>query len=457
MYDIVSSDYVFVRLERTKAYIKRRYGVDVEDENEAEHGIGTSGDAPASDDKVTQVICYYKNEDGGIGLFSWVNDVVLEDLSDYQARMLSTCLKCGKEKPLFEDACECGSQQFQKTHQDKEMLVDDVMITKNGMPIVVPTGSEIPYYKPNRFPVILRKNVSAFGQFLGDNDVDKIRDQQMLVNKLGTKIEEKLLKGGSYVSLPKGVRLRRDDSEFKTIDVQSPQEAEMIKVINLQPNINYDSNERELAYQEAKSTLGITDTYQGKPDYTATSGVAKQIQVQQSMGRLESKRRMKMAAYSELFEMMFLFKLAYTDEPRPFASEGANGEKEFGAFTRYAFLRQDDAGEYFYDDRFLFSTDPAGALGQNRQAMWDETRRNLQEGAFGNPQEPKTLLMFWGLMETLGYPMAGNIKANLQQQAEQAQAQQMQGMPGQPVGQQGQAMLPGQEPSLDELLAGLNP
>ena len=213
----------------------------------------------------------------------------------------------------------------------------------------------------------------------------------------------------------------------------------MIKTINLQPNISYDSMERERAYMEAKSTLGITDTFQGKPDNTAVSGVAKQIQVAQSSGRLESKRRMKAAAYAELFEAMFLFKLAYTDEPRPFMSEGANGEKQFGAFSRYAFLSVDDAGEFYYNDKFLFSTDPAGALGQNRQAMWEETRRNLQEGAFGNPQEPQTLLLFWGLMETLGYPMAGGIKTGIAQKIEKEamQAQMQQQMKGQEQVQQG--------------------
>jgi hypothetical protein len=419
-YELGEMDYVFVRLERTRAYIRRRYGVSVDEED------GANTDAPGreaqADDKVVQVLCYYKNEEGGVGLFTWANDTVLEDLRDYQARQLDVCAECAKERPVDADACACGGKRFVKADQDAETLVEDIVIEKNGLPHVIPKGTKVPYYKPNRFPLILRKNVSAYGQLLGDSDVDKVRDQQMLVNKLGTKIEEKLLKGGSYVSLPRGARVRRDDSEFKAIDVNSPQEVEMIKTINLQPNINFDSGVRERAYHEAKSTLGITDSYQGKADNTALSGVAKQIQVAQSSGRLESKRRMKATAYAALFETMFLFKLAYTDEPRPYIAQGANGEKQFGAFSRYAFLCVDDAGEYYYNDKFLFSTDPAGALGQNRQAMWEETRRNLHEGAFGDPKEPQTLLMFWGLMETLSYPMAGNIKASIQQKVEKALA-----------------------------------
>lgn len=48
---------------------------------------------------------------------------------------------------------------------------------------------------------------------------------------------------------------------------------------------------------------------------------------------------------------------------------------------------------------------------------------NLQQGAFGDPNNPDTLIMFWTLMEGLHYPLAGVIKANLEEQ--KAQQEQM--------------------------------
>lgn len=459
VYKLQDCDYVFATVSRSKEYIRRRYHVDVDGEQETDASIDTTTKkAKPSEDKVTQVMAYYKNDKGGIGLISWVNDILLEDLDDYQARQLDKCTRCGREKPYDSDVCECGNREFAKADQDTETLANDIVV--NGQ--IIPAGTVLPYYKPNRFPIVLRKNVSAFGQFLGDSDVDKVRDQQMLINKLGTKIEEKLLKGGSYVTMPKGARVRRDDSELKVIDVTSPTDAQMINVITLQPNISYDSTEREKAYAEAKSTLGVTDSFQGKPDTTATSGKAKEIQVAQSAGRLESKRRMKNAAYADLFELMFKFKLAYADEPRPYADEDKNGNPEYGQFNRYDFLRTDESGQWYYDDQFLFGIDASGTLAQNREAMWQETRLNFQQGAFGDPANPQTLLMFWQIMESLHYPKAGMIKVQIQQMMEQQaqQAAEQQAMEqqlaaqaeAQPVGMQNEADV---SQELDAMIAEL--
>ena len=43
-------------------------------------------------------MAYYKNGQGGIGLFSWVDDYVLEDMTDYYARKLERCVKCNAVK-----------------------------------------------------------------------------------------------------------------------------------------------------------------------------------------------------------------------------------------------------------------------------------------------------------------------------------------------------------------------
>lgn len=94
-------DHIFIRLPLTKHYIENRYHVELTHESEERPDV-RGEDAQLADDLVTQIVCYYRNDKGGIGRFSWVNDIVLEDLDDYQARRMKVCPKCGvAETALF--------------------------------------------------------------------------------------------------------------------------------------------------------------------------------------------------------------------------------------------------------------------------------------------------------------------------------------------------------------------
>ena len=170
---------------------------------------------------------------------------------------------------------------------------------------------------------------------------------------------------------------------------------------------------------------------------------------------------MKNAAYAELFELMFKFWLAYSDEPRPVSYQNYKGETEYEEFNRYDFLEQDEDGQWYWTDQFLFSCDTSAPLASNREAMWQETRMNLQTGAFGDPASTETLVLFWAKMEELHYPGAGSTKQYLeeklrreQQQAMMAQQMQMQQMALQAAQQQaaaGGGQLPqGLEQAVDE-------
>ena len=53
---------------------------------------------------------------------------------------------------------------------------------------------------------------------------------------------------------------------------------------------------------------------------------------------------------------------------------------------------------------------------------------NLRDGAFGNPNDLRTLIMFWGMMARQHYPFATETKEMLEQQLQEQQAQQMQQM-----------------------------
>lgn len=467
---IESMDYIILKLSQTKEYIKRRYGVDVTSETEEEPDI--KGSENTAEDFVTQYVAYYRNEDGGIGLFSWVGDTVLEDLEDYQARRLKRCKRCGtaetesadgdanahtssaadsgtfpsKGKASKKMCPHCGGSEWENAEEEFEKVFTPIMRTYGepipgahtsyrvsetemdpvtGLPMVLEEDEPtlIPWYKPDIYPVILQKNVSVFGQFLGDSDIDKIETQQNTINRLEAKIIEKLIKSGSYMTLPDSANIRADDEDMKIIRPESMADKQMIGVYDMQASITQDMAYLEQVYQEARQVIGITDSFQGRADRTATSGKAKEFAAAQSAGRLESKRVMKNAAYAALFEAMFKFRLAYTDEPRPVLSKNVHGETEYAVFNRYDFLEKDEAGEWYWNDRFLFSCDTAAPLASNREAMWQETRMNLQTGAFGDPASLETLISFWEKMEALHYPTAAETKAQLMERLQRQQEQ----------------------------------
>lgn len=81
----------------------------------------------------------------------------------------------------------------------------------------------------------------------------------------------------------------------------------MIGVYDFKGDLEYELLYLSNVYEEARQILGITDSFQGRADSTATSGKAKEFSAAQAAGRLESKRVMKNKAYADLFRMMFEF------------------------------------------------------------------------------------------------------------------------------------------------------
>jgi hypothetical protein len=174
-------------------------------------------------------------------------------------------------------------------------------------------------------------------------------------------------------------------------------------------------------YEEARQILGITDSFQGRKDTTAQSGVAKQFAAAQSAGRLESKRVLKEAAYAELFKRIAQLKVAYADEPRPVVASDDRGEAQYEEFNRYDFYEQDAAGQWHCildDDRFLFSCDTSTPLANNREQMWQDAAQMFQMGAFGQPGSMDALLLYWTKLELLHYPGASDTKEWLEMRKE---------------------------------------
>jgi len=434
--ELEKMDYIFIQYNMSKQFIKKKYGVDVEaasvDTNYME-GQSTNH----LDDIATVNQAYYRNKDGGIGLFIWCDDYVLEDLEDYQKRKLMVCAKCGK--PKTGDQCECGSKKFKEETQDYETITEDIItfgeiipatyeeevpildlngapaMDENGIPFMTTEtkNTKIPYYKPNVMPLVLRKNVSKYNKLLGGSDVDVIQDQQDAVTKFGSKIQEKILMGGSVFKLAKNMEIETTDKEYKIVRCDQSN-FNMIGVATTQADISQDLTMLNQNYSYAQSALGITDAYQGKYDASARSGSAKQFSINQAAGRLESKRVMKNEAYSELYEMMFKFALAYSDTPMPISGERSDGSTEYQSFDRYMFLKRDESGEYYWNDEFKFDVDPTSTIMMNREALWQQADMKLQSGAFGPVGDLQTSLLYWKMLEKDGFPSAKTVKDDLQ-------------------------------------------
>lgn len=494
--DIEDMDWCGVALGVSKAFIRRKFGIDMSGENEEDSSFRGAYDVPVAEDMLTWRIIYFRNEKGGIGKFSYINDTVIEDYDDYQARRGRRCSKCGRLEPadwntsvepmtmptldgsypgggtwrqengvfISDDAEEvpterrkgvcpwCGSGKFEDSDLEYEEIWNPITIpdpedpNKIRMTIPgasypkeaeedIPEGEErvifeqeptkIPFYKPDIYPLILMKNVSSWGHLLGESDIDKIEPQQNAVNRLNQKMMDALLSGGSYVTLPTDPAIKIGSAEIKTFRLKNPADLQYFDVKNIQPNIAQVQAAKAELYQQARDTIGITDSYQGKHDTTAQSGTAKEVSIAQAAGRFASKRVMKRYFWSRLFEAMFKFELAYADDERPVVGMDSNGLARDETWNKWYFLKYDEEkGEYYWNTDFNFSVDNQNALASDRATMWKETREYYMSGAFGNPQEIGTQIMFWHTMEKLHYPNAAETKKQLiEKQKSQASLQ----------------------------------
>lgn len=483
VYDTDKMDYFFLAFEETKDRIKAKYGKDVEDETI--DGTVSDRSSAEADDLVTQIVCFYRSK-GDVGCISWAGDSSLMDESNYFARKDKVCTRCGKTQAHGEKECICGSTEWEKRDRDYETLTQDIIrsdgtiipamspIRENGdlvmedyeEPIIDPfTGQEmyerilqegvvvgekpvtrtlqrpameptkIPYYIPKDFPIAVRRNMSTYQSFFGASDCGVIREQQIQANKSMTKIDQKIKKTSEFFTKPADLNFKfsNDNDESGVLNIESPQQVSMIQAISLKFDMMSEYSVIENAYYQAKSLLGVTDTFQGKADPTATSGKAKEIQVAQAAGIQKSKRIMKNSAYADLFRNMFWFLLAFADEPRNYTTMDANGQQIEKVFNRYDFLEQDGFGNWYYNDEFVFSVDEAGAMQTDKQFLLEDVRIDFNMGAFGNPTEPETVLMYWKEKEVLGYPNAKRMVKHWQdkvEQMQQMQAQQLAAMGG---------------------------
>lgn len=457
IWDIRDMEYCFVEFETTKEDIVRRYGVsvDVAESTESEEG---------QDDKTaTLIVCYYKNEDDKVSQYVWSGDTELLDIDDYYSRKRKVCTKCGKREQL----CECEHPKWRTEAEEYEELDRDIPLSdgtvlpamsqkiEDGIPVTeaqpvqaldamgnvmfdniggsllpmmtsvqVPVTEQtvLPYYRPSTLPVVIRKNTSQAESLFGQSDCEFIRPQQQAINIIESRIVEKIIKSADIAIVPEHFVGEITNAIGEGIIRIKNGEQGLYGKIDLQHNIAQDIVEADRLYDHAKRILGITDSFQGQYDGSAQSGKAKQLQIQQAAGRLDSKRRMKNAAYADIDRIIFEYYLAYADEPRPASYKDAMGITQNAMFNRYDFIRRDEGtGEYYYDDQYLFSADTTIDLEDSRESLWEQNRLNFQMGAYGNPQLPQTLLIYWLNMEKAHYPYASENVERIREEIRQAQ------------------------------------
>lgn len=456
-------DHCAIKLPYTKRGILRTFGVSVEDEGDQDTG-SRSLDGSAVQDIVTLNLMLYRRDDGKLGRFAWVGDTVVQDDDNYHARKLRRCKSCGwieqvppevqeaEDEELREISGEavpkprrcprCEGTDFEPAEVDYEEIFEPMELeTASGERIEI-EGSEshytngeywmepkarIPYYVPASFPIVLQKNISLFGQLLGDSDVDKIADQQNTLKRIDKKILDRMVKAGTIVTLPPDTHITTDTEDQRVVILNNAADKAMIDAIQLDGNLANEMNVRASVYEEARQILGVTDSFQGRRDTTAVSGTAKQFSAAQAAGRMESKRVMKKEAWAKIYEAIFQNMLAYADEPRSYKYTEMDGSTTFEEWNRWDFLERDAAGDYWWNDRFIFECDDSSTLANNRQQMWQEITSQLQAGGLGSPQSTETLVLYWGLMEEQHYPAAAAIKRRLEERLEQERMiQQMQ-------------------------------
>ena len=419
-------DYIFLHIPMTRRACESRYGVGLPEAGESAPEVkgtgGTEGAETTSDNLVTVIKCYYRNDADGVGVVTWVNDTLLENYPDYWARQER--LEGDRPGEAVNTALEYEEVTEPLKTRSGVIVPPLAGVDAFGMPIF--GALRIPYYRPECFPIVIQRNITKYGKLLGESEVEKIIDQQNIMSRMMMKIQDKLISGGTMVVAPPNTDFEKSSDDVRMVVTANPNDAQHVRAIDMGFNISQDLAFMQHMYTGAKNVTGVTDSYLGRPDSTAQSGRAKEAQAMQTAGRLESRRVMARAAWGRIFEIMFKLCLAYTDEPVDVRNRAAGADEHFRRFNRFDFLEEDGAGGYRWNDRFLFSVDTDSAPANNRQMLWNNTNAAFQSGAFGNPAEPETWVQYWTHMQFLHYPNADRMLKMAKERLERMQTMQTQ-------------------------------
>lgn len=404
--EISDMEYFFLKFTATRGEFIAKYGISREDSCLAEAEY--SNDESYSEyDPVTLIVAFYKDDEGEVGKFVFSGDITLEDLPRYYFRKAEFCKSCGEDA----SACRCKKKKLEMRDEIYEKLVNGAKNTYTGngfSGIFKKAIDKVPYYVPKSFPIVIRKNTSSDGKLFGQSDCEYIRPEQQAINKIESRILQKLLRAGVTPIVPEDANITLNNSVFgQLIKIRPGESAAQYGKVDTTPDISQDIAEAERLYDHSKRILGISDALQGLDEPRNESGYARQLKISQASGRLESKKKMKHAAYARLDRIIFEHYLAFADEPRDLVYKDVYGRIHNTEFSRHDFIEYDvEAGEFYYYDAYLFSVDLNTAAEYQREALWERNFENLKAGTLGNPALPSTLLRYWQFQERAHYPFA---------------------------------------------------
>ena len=390
----------------------------------------------ANTNVIEVISCYYLNSNRVVGLFMYAphSRQVICNEEDWQIRKLRTCTVCGTVNPTGDTCRNCGSKTFKYENATEEILENDIEEIYNPYDVgetddesekehyksrvFLTAGTKIPFYKITQLPFIPRPAISSLDNIYGTSEVKVTLESQDAINKLLTKALEKTMKSGTILTKPEKLKIGDSDDTIKVLSVRTTEEATMVQSRPVVADTAQDLVMAATLYESGKASSGVTESFQGAKDSSATSGKAKQYAAVMTAGRIESLRVMKSAAFAGLYELVLKYLLAFSDEPRKFVRVLPNGSQKEEVWNKYMFLDKDKYGNIYYRDDLRFDSDPASTLSQNRAQMWQETQDKFVQGAFGNPADPRVLELFWNIMDSLQYPLAKVVLAGIKENSQ---------------------------------------
>jgi hypothetical protein len=435
--DIQDMDYFFIIIPMTAESVKRVWGKEVTPMETEPQSKGTGGSErgmSAAMDMTEVIRAYYRNEDGGIGVYTWAGQDELEDEPYYFSRLETVCSKCDSvilgseyvlDAPTFdggypENAAKksavkgecpyCGGK-LKRKRLDFETLGEDILrqdgtvipafspdadddgeviLDELGALSIVPT--QIPVYIPDVYPLVMQRNIQKYGELYGLSDVSALKDLQDIANRSLMKIEDKLFQSGSSIVMPPDAKIRINPKDGRVVESYTPQD---VKMFDFEFNVAQDMSMLNYVYEHMKSAVGVTKAWEGNSDYTIQSAKARELAVAQSAGRMESRIKEKELTWAHIYEILFKFLLAFSNAPINSQKYKDDGELEYFTFNRWDFLRQAANSKWEWNTDFVFSIETDAPVANNRSLLWQTNQTMLQSGGFGTLDDAKTWYSFW--------------------------------------------------------------
>lgn len=384
---------------------------------------------PDGDSDVIKVIeVYYLNVNRVLGRLVYTENelIVLSHDDEWSMKKIRHCTKCRAIVNTSEQCPVCGGTHFTYISVNNENLEEDLHYvenkfrsgesskpeddtTKNENTKTIPKGTKLPTYLIKQLPFVPKRTIKLPGELYGISEVYLLLENQDSINKLFNKAESKSAKSKTYVTRTKDTTIKgEDDDDIVYINVDDAQQAQALKVVQVTSDMQNELNMIQMLYGSSKSAQGVTDTDQGKQDRTAVSGKAKEAQLEASAQRQSSSKIQRNNAYAGVYELIFKYLLAYSNEDRAFVATLPDGTYREESWSKYMFLAKNDkTKEYYYRDDFAWSVDSVAYITKDREMMWQLIDRDFLNGSTGSAIDPqRALLLYWHMKDQNGYPTA---------------------------------------------------